>query len=143
MNSTQETNNLMWEVQKENTKRVSQNISTDILRGKNVMEKYITPKGKERNSKTGALKANTIGTFKSQKTIKMGSQWAKTKLKLPSTDVSNILDVHDTGQGKRSDGSWIPKPPDKESMLTISNNSQPEAQQNVSSSVRLEDIGIY
>lgn len=86
--------------------------STDKLKGKNIMERFFSFKGKERASTSGVLKATSPSTFKSQKSKKLSNKWEKVKILLPIINLNEPMDVRDTGQRELNVNLYNPKPPD-------------------------------
>lgn len=64
--------------------------STQLLKSKSIMERFVKPKGGMENKSAGLLRANSVGSFKSQKTKKNNQQWGKTKALLNTKDFSEM-----------------------------------------------------
>lgn len=62
-----------------------QGANVSMLKRKNIMEKFIKTKGKEKNSNTGTLKTNSAGIFKQQKPKKLSEQREKAKTLITTT----------------------------------------------------------
>lgn len=116
-------------------------LNTDIIRGKNIMERFISSKGKEKNLTTDALKANPGGSFKPKKARKMGYQWGKIKSLASSNVDPTNLDIHNSSQGVRGNGAWSTKPPDQQSLSTMPSIHCTEDKQNESPRKGLEPKG--
>lgn len=125
-----ETTNMTWASQQGQPQESIQNANTDVIKGKNIMERFIHSKGKEKNLKMDALKANAGNTFKPQKARKMSYQWGKAKPLISNTVAPPLLDVNDTGQVVRGNSAWDSKPPDQINLLLESSNLCVETQQN-------------
>lgn len=88
----QEVNKLNMATQIDEVHKISQSLNTSIIKGKNIVEKFIRGKGKEKTSTFRALRANSGGVSKPQKSRKLCNQWEKVKAIINSTDYNNNND---------------------------------------------------
>lgn len=67
----QETSKLNMVSHLDGIHKINQNVNASIIKGKNIVEKFIRTKGKEKTSTFGALKASSGGVCKPKKSRRM------------------------------------------------------------------------
>lgn len=98
-------------------------------KGKNIMDKFIKTKGKDKSTSIGVLKATSVGIFEPQNYKKMNNQWEKAKALMFNTDLNKPMQSQGMNLGEAGERLLNAKPPDPERLLSIRDNRLFEPQQ--------------
>lgn len=125
----QENNIVNMEAQQDNNHSIGQESNLSMLKRKNIMEKFIRAKGKEKNTNTSTLKANSVGIFKSQKPKKLSDQWEKAKSLMNTMEITKPILLQEKDHRETVNSKLNAKPPDINALLSKMENTVMEGQQ--------------